>query len=59
MPNPTPHPTRPEVHEATLRVDAAAALLARGLLDEAPLVDCAESAAIWLDQAARWLERSA
>jgi hypothetical protein len=58
MPNPTPHPTSTEVHEATLRVDAAAALLARGLL-EAPLVDCAENAAIWLDQAACWLKRSA
>lgn len=47
-----------ELHEARVRVEAAAALLTRGLLAESSLVECAESALIWLDQADRWLERA-
>jgi hypothetical protein len=55
----TARPLSPEVHEATVRVESAAALLARGLLGEAPLAECAESALVWLDQADHWLERVA
>jgi hypothetical protein len=48
-----------ELREVTVRVEAAVTLLTRGLLGVAPLVDCAESAVLWLGQASELLERAA
>lgn len=49
----------PDTSAALLRVEAASALLARGLLGLAPLDESAESACIWLDQAVDLLENAA
>lgn len=45
--------------EATRRVEAANALLARGILGLAPLDECAEAAFVWLGQADVYMRRAA
>ena len=42
--------------EARRRMDAAAALLARALVGDGDLREAAESAVVWIEQAARWLD---